>query len=82
MGFLRLLLLFILIYLIFRFLGRLFIGVSHAQNSGARSYNDMHGNPSREGDVSIKYKPGKRKKIIHESDGEYVRFEEMEDGKE
>jgi hypothetical protein len=79
MGFLRVLFLFLLIYFFIRLIGRFIIGLSRPHNSGSREYDDINGKPGREGDISIKYRPENRKKIIQDSDGEYVKFEETDD---
>lgn len=79
MGFLRVLLFFLLIYFFIRLIGRFIMGYVRPHDSGSRDSADFKGKHGREGDISINYKPENRKKIIQDSDGEYVKFEEMDD---
>jgi len=71
----RLILLFIIIYLLIRVIGRVFFGTyRNPSNYSNGSYTNRK---KREGEVFIDHQPGDRKKIIHKEDGEYVKFEEF-----
>jgi hypothetical protein len=78
MGFLRALLIILLIFLLIRLLVRLLFawGVRRSGMGDSRSRNTS---ARREGDVTIKYKPGKDGKIIEKDDGEYIKFEDVDE---
>jgi uncharacterized protein YneF (UPF0154 family) len=75
--FFRFILLIIIILLIFQLIGRILFGITR------RSFNQhQQSNPGRrEGEVYVDAKQGKKKKIIHKSEGEYIRYEEIKDDK-
>lgn len=79
MALLRVFLFVLLFYLIIRFLGRLLFGFSAAQRASAGNANSHDKMRGKEGDVNIKYKPDNEEKIIRENDGEYVKFEDVDD---
>ena len=75
---LRIILLILVIYLILRMLGRLFFGNLSARRSTGGSSGKGY-NRRKEGDVYVKENPDRKEKLIREDDGEYVKFEEVDD---
>lgn len=74
----RLILLFILIYLLIRLIGRILFGF---QRSSVNSSESNYNNPKKKvGDVFIDRQPARKKKIIDKEEGEYVKYEEVKDG--
>ena len=77
MVFFRLVLLFILLYLVIRFIGRILFGF---QRSSVNSSQDSNTGKRKVGDVFIDRQPDRKKKIIDKEEGEYVKYEEVKDG--
>lgn len=75
----KLLLLIFLGYLVLRFIGRVLLGFSGSQRSTRGNFNSQKEQRGKEGDVFIKYNSDKDKKFIRKDDGEYVKFEELDD---
>lgn len=74
----RYLLLFLLIYIGIRlFLRALF--PSMYRRPSAQAYNDPRDRAKKEGEVYIKYKQNKGDKKFRKDDGEYVKFEEVDE---
>ena len=79
MGFLRALLVILIIFLLLRLLGRLLFRWGVSRRAGMGDYRSGNTSGSREGDVTIKYKPEKNGKIIDKDDGEYIKYEEIDE---
>ena len=73
----RLILLFILFYLLIRLVGRVLFGFQrNSVNTSGSNFN----NPKKKvGDVFIDRQPAKKKKIIDKGEGEYVKYEEVKE---
>jgi len=68
MLFFRLLLLFLVLYLLYKVASSILISLFRSREK-------------REGDVHINHQQKGRKKIINQEDGEYVKFEEIKEEK-
>ena len=79
MGFLRVLLIILIIFLVVRFLGRLLFGWGISRMATKGNSHSHERSREREGDVHIKYKPEKDGKIIDKDDGDYIKFEEVDE---
>jgi len=85
-GFIRVLLIFALIYFIVRilfryvlpFLLKRFINRKMEEMSG-RANNYQHKEPRREGEITVDYKPSDKKKRNKKNTGDYVDFEEIKE---
>lgn len=73
----RLLLLFLLFYLLIRLIGRILFG--YQRNPVDSSGSNFNTRKKKEGDVFIDHQPAHRKKIIDKEEGEYVKYEEVKD---
>ncbi|MBN1951238.1 MAG: hypothetical protein JW801_08535 [Bacteroidales bacterium] len=71
----RYLLIFLLIYVGLRLFRRILFG---SPSQAGRSA-DNEGRRRPEGEVYIRYKPGKGSKKFRKEEGEYVKFEEVDD---
>lgn len=83
MGFLRTILIFLIIYYSFRFLARIFAPillkkvVGNMQEKAQRSYEQTHDSSTKEGETIIDKKPNSKTQS-NNSVGEYVDFEEID----
>ncbi len=77
MFFIRVLLLFILFFLLIRLIGRVLFGIT--RNSANSSGNNRNFSKKKEGEISIDRQPSDKKKIIKKEEGEYVKYEEIKD---
>ena len=83
MGFLRTILIFLIIYYSFRFLARIFAPillkkvVGNMQEKAQRSYRQTHDSSTKEGETIIDKKPNSKTQS-NNSVGEYVDFEEID----
>lgn len=80
MGFLRTLIIIILIYYIWRFIFRyIILPLYQGYTTGAKNHNSQpFRRTGKEGETIINYKPDK-KKIIDKDKGEYVDYEDIKD---
>jgi hypothetical protein len=76
---LRLILLFLLFYVLISFIGRLLFPRSHSRQSFSKDNKEKRQSKRKEGEVHINYKPGKKEKLIRKDEGEYIRYEEIKD---
>lgn len=75
----RLILLFILFYLLLRFLGRLLFSFTFSrQHRTSNPYQHYHTSSKKEGEVSVSRQADPQTKRFSKNDGEYIRFEEVE----
>ena len=79
MGFIRALLIILIIFLVLRLAGRLLFawGVSKSAKMGNNGSDGSQ--RGKDGDVYIKYKPDKEGKIINKDDGDYIKFEDVDE---
>jgi hypothetical protein len=75
----RYLLIFFLIYIALRLFRQVLFGPRVYHRSTGQNYNDPGRNRGREGDVHIQHDPAKKKKKFRKDDGDYVKFEEVDD---
>jgi hypothetical protein len=68
--FFRLILIFIILYLLVKLASGIFVSLFRNPDGSQRK---------KEGDVHINNNPSKKKKIIKKEDGEYVKYEEIKD---
>ena len=77
LGMLKLILTFIIIYYVFKFLSRLYLSyiLDRFKNNSFRNYNDKSDN-QKEGDVTINKMP--KEKLKNKNVGDYIDYEEID----
>ena len=73
----RIILLFLVFFLLFRLIVRILFGFQHS--SVNTSGKDHRFYKKREGEIYIDKQPPKKKKIIKKNDGEYIKYEEVKE---
>lgn len=77
MALLRFLLLIVLLYLIFNLVYRLIVGYNRRRTFFAGTENQNY-HRKKDGEVTVDFNTGKKGKKIPKEEGEYIKFEELE----
>jgi hypothetical protein len=79
MALFRIILLFLFIYVLFRLVTRLFLSVYRQRHSSSDPRYQDSSRRRKEGEVTIDYKSEGKQKKVGKDEGEYIRYEEIND---